>query len=45
MAVAPMVGELSAREQTILSMRFWDDVTQRQIGKRLGLSQIHISDS
>jgi RNA polymerase sigma-B factor len=35
--------ELSAREQKILVMRFYDGMTQTQIGQRLGISQMQVS--
>lgn len=34
---------LSERERTIVEMRFYDDLTQQQIAKRLGISQMHVS--
>ncbi|HEY5354842.1 MAG TPA: sigma-70 family RNA polymerase sigma factor [Streptosporangiaceae bacterium] len=42
-AVATHWGELAPREQTILRMRFRDDMTQAQIGQQLGISQMHVS--
>jgi RNA polymerase sigma-B factor len=42
-AVAAHWGELSAREQKILLMRFYGDLTQTQIGGQLGVSQMHVS--
>ena len=36
-------GELPAREQQILMLRFRGDLTQAQIGQRLGISQMHVS--
>ena len=42
-AVAAHWGELAPREQTILRMRFRDDMTQAQIGQQLGISQMHVS--
>jgi RNA polymerase sigma-B factor len=42
-AVAAHWHELPAREQRILTMRFYGDMTQDQIGKQLGLSQMHVS--
>ncbi|MFJ7907274.1 SigB/SigF/SigG family RNA polymerase sigma factor [Kitasatospora sp. NPDC096204] len=42
-ALKPLVGALSERERLILSMRFCEDLTQSQIGARLGLSQMHVS--
>ncbi|MEU3571990.1 sigma-70 family RNA polymerase sigma factor, partial [Kitasatospora sp. NPDC036755] len=42
-ALKPLVGALPERERLILSMRFCEDLTQSQIGARLGLSQMHVS--
>ena len=36
-------GELPARQQEILIMRFYRDMTQEQIGQKLGISQVHVS--
>ncbi|MGW4384857.1 sigma-70 family RNA polymerase sigma factor, partial [Kitasatospora sp. NPDC004531] len=36
-------AKLPERERQILSMRFTEDLTQSQIGARLGLSQMHVS--
>ncbi len=35
--------ELPRREQQILVMRFYSDMTQTQIGRKLGISQMHVS--
>ena len=42
-AVATHWGELPPREQKILVMRFYGDMTQAQIGQQLGISQMHVS--
>jgi RNA polymerase sigma-B factor len=42
-AVATHWGELPRREQKILLMRFHGDMTQSQIGRQLGISQMHVS--
>ncbi|MEU6974144.1 SigB/SigF/SigG family RNA polymerase sigma factor [Kitasatospora aureofaciens] len=42
-ALKPLIARLSTREQLILSLRFTDELTQSQIGARLGLSQMHVS--
>jgi len=42
-AVATHWGELPAREQEILILRFYNDMTQAQIGQQLGISQMHVS--
>jgi RNA polymerase sigma-B factor len=41
--LSPLVGRLPEREQLILRLRFYDDLSQSEIAKRLGLSQMHIS--
>jgi len=35
--------ELPVREQRILTMRFYGNLTQAEIGERLGISQMHVS--
>jgi RNA polymerase sigma-B factor len=42
-ALATHWGELPSREQKILLMRFYDGMTQDQIGQRLGISQMQVS--
>jgi RNA polymerase sigma-B factor len=42
-AVATHWGELPPREQEILLMHFRGGMTQREIGQRLGISQMHVS--
>jgi RNA polymerase sigma-B factor len=42
-SVAAHWGELPRREQQILMMRFYGDMTQADIGQRLGISQMHVS--
>ncbi|MGW4891300.1 SigB/SigF/SigG family RNA polymerase sigma factor [Kitasatospora sp. NPDC004240] len=39
----PLIAALPERDRLILSMRFAEDLTQSQIGARLGLSQMHVS--
>jgi RNA polymerase sigma-B factor len=39
----PMMSALSDREREILRLRFVEDLTQSEIGDRVGLSQMHIS--
>jgi RNA polymerase sigma-B factor len=43
MALRPLIEALPARERTILQMRFYEDMTQAQIGAKLGISQMHVS--
>jgi len=42
-AVATHWGELPRREQKILLLRFYGDMTQAEIGHHLGISQMHVS--
>jgi RNA polymerase sigma-B factor len=42
-AIATHWGELPAREQMILVMRFYRGMTQTQIGQQLGISQMQVS--
>ncbi len=41
--VRPLLAALPAREQTVLRLRFFENMTQTQIGERLGISQMHVS--
>jgi len=41
--VAAHWGELPAREQKILFLRFYGDMTQAQVGQQLGISQMQVS--
>ena len=43
LAVSSHWGELPPREQQILIMDFGEGLTQAQIGRRLGISQMHVS--
>src|SRR5262245_24355702 len=36
-------GDLPEREQRLLTMRFYGNMTQAEIGERLGISQMHVS--
>ncbi len=42
-SVGPTVRALPEREREILRLRFVDDLTQREIGERVGVSQMHVS--
>jgi RNA polymerase sigma-B factor len=42
-AVWTHMGELPQREQDLLAMRFYGQMTQAEIGARLGVSQMHVS--
>lgn len=41
--VRPLLAALPAREQTVLRLRFFENMTQTQIGERLHISQMHVS--
>jgi RNA polymerase sigma-B factor len=34
---------LTPRERAIMAMRFYDEMSQSEIAKRLGISQMHVS--
>ncbi len=42
-ALRPLLAQLPAREQKILTMRFFGGCTQSQIAAQLGMSQMHVS--
>ncbi|WP_371621600.1 SigB/SigF/SigG family RNA polymerase sigma factor [Streptomyces sp. NBC_01116] len=42
-ALAPLLEDLGDRDREIVAMRFGQEMTQAQIGERLGLSQMHVS--
>ncbi|MCQ9129750.1 RNA polymerase sigma factor SigF [Streptomyces hilarionis] len=42
-ALAPLLCELDDRDRQIIHMRFVEELTQAQIGERLGVSQMHVS--
>ncbi|MGX1563844.1 RNA polymerase sigma factor SigF [Streptomyces sp. NPDC055506] len=42
-ALAPMIAELDERDRQILHWRFVEELTQKEIGERLGCSQMHVS--
>ena len=41
--VRPLLAALPEREQRVLFLRFFENLTQSQIGERLGISQMHVS--
>ncbi|WP_031078054.1 RNA polymerase sigma factor SigF [Streptomyces sp. NRRL S-118] len=41
--LAPMIAELDERDRRIIHLRFVEELTQSQIGERLGCSQMHVS--
>jgi RNA polymerase sigma-B factor len=42
-ALGPALDSLSEREQTILTLRFFGNLTQTEIAERIGISQMHVS--
>ncbi|MFI8082279.1 SigB/SigF/SigG family RNA polymerase sigma factor [Kitasatospora sp. NPDC086009] len=42
-ALKPLIAALPERDRQILSMRFTEELTQSEIGARLGVSQMHVS--
>ncbi|WP_250402818.1 RNA polymerase sigma factor SigF [Streptomyces cellostaticus] len=42
-ALAPLIAGLGERDRQIIHMRFVEELTQAQIGERLGVSQMHVS--
>ncbi|MGW1137413.1 RNA polymerase sigma factor SigF [Streptomyces zhihengii] len=42
-ALRPVIAGLGERDRLILSLRFCDELTQSEIGERLGVSQMHVS--
>jgi RNA polymerase sigma-B factor len=42
-ALRPLVARLPVREQKIIAMRFFGNMTQSQIADELGISQMHVS--
>jgi RNA polymerase sigma-B factor len=41
--LAPLLAALPERERWILSLRFFDGLTQAEIGALVGISQMHVS--
>ncbi|GHE84869.1 RNA polymerase sigma factor [Streptomyces spiralis] len=42
-SLAPLLADLDERDRQIIHMRFVEELTQAQIGERLGISQMHVS--
>jgi RNA polymerase sigma-B factor len=42
-ALAPLLSTLPERERYILLLRFFEGMTQHEIGQRVGISQMHVS--
>lgn len=43
LALAPLVARLPARDQLVLRLRFVDELTQREVGERIGVTQMQVS--
>ncbi|GAA4588953.1 RNA polymerase sigma-B factor [Actinoplanes octamycinicus] len=43
MALGPAMAGLAEREQKIISLRFYGNLTQQQIAEQIGVSQMHVS--
>lgn len=41
--LAPLISQLPERDRELLKMRFGEELTQAQIGERMGYSQMHVS--
>ena len=42
-ALDPALATLDEREQRILNLRFYGNLTQSQIAEQIGVSQMHVS--
>lgn len=42
-AIEPVIRKQSDREKEILRLRFYEDLTQREIAEKIGISQMHVS--
>jgi RNA polymerase sigma-B factor len=42
-ALIPLLAALPDRDRTILALRFFEGMTQTEIGQRVGISQMHVS--
>jgi RNA polymerase sigma-B factor len=43
LTLAPLIKGLSERDRLLVQLRYGDELTQREIGDRLGLTQTHVS--
>ncbi|MGV9993592.1 SigB/SigF/SigG family RNA polymerase sigma factor [Streptomyces sp. NPDC003374] len=42
-SLAPLLADLGERDRRLIHMRFVEELTQAEIGERLGISQMHVS--
>ena len=43
MTVDHLLSTLSERDRTIVTLRFFENLTQSEIAERVGISQMHVS--
>ena len=43
LAINDLIRKLNSREKTIINLRYFNDKTQSQVAKILGISQVHVS--
>ena len=43
LTINDLIKKLNPREKTIIDLRYFDDKTQSQVAKILGISQVHVS--
>lgn len=43
LALAPLVAGLSERDRRVLQLRFVEELTQREVGERIGVTQMQVS--
>jgi RNA polymerase sigma-B factor len=41
--VRPLIAALPDRQRTVLTLRFFENLSQTQIAERIGCSQMHVS--
>jgi RNA polymerase sigma-B factor len=41
--IRPLIAALPERQRTVLTLRFFENLTQTQIGEQIGCSQMHVS--
>jgi RNA polymerase sigma-B factor len=42
-SLRPLLDKLSPRDRRILALRYFEELTQQQIGQQIGVSQMHVS--
>jgi RNA polymerase sigma-B factor len=41
--VEPLLDELGQRDRTLITLRFFEGLTQSEVGQRIGISQMQVS--